>query len=153
MKRKLTDNIPLKIMSVIVGILVWLIVVNVDNPIDTQTYIVTNVELINGDYVDDMNKMVRLDDRPTPVRVSITAERKTLEHISVSDIQAVADLQQAVNFDTAPVMVPIVASCPGIRPDKIKVTPQNLGVSLEEKVSQEFLVNVTKGEKRPCERL
>ena len=31
MKKNLTKNIPLKIMSVIVGILVWLIVVNVDD--------------------------------------------------------------------------------------------------------------------------
>lgn len=142
MKRKLTDNIPLKIMSVIVGILIWLIVVNVDNPIDTQSYTITNIELINRDYVDDMDKMVRLDDKQTSVRVYITAERKTLERISAADIQAVADLQQAVDFNTDPVMVPIVATCPGIRPDKIRVTPQNLGVSLEDKVSQEFLVNV-----------
>ena len=36
MKKNLTKNIPLKIMSIIVGILVWLIVVNVDDPIITK---------------------------------------------------------------------------------------------------------------------
>lgn len=38
MKKNLTKNIPLKIMSVVVGILVWLIVVNVDNPIVTKGF-------------------------------------------------------------------------------------------------------------------
>ena len=31
-KRKLTDNLSLKIMSVAIAIVVWLIVVNIDNP-------------------------------------------------------------------------------------------------------------------------
>lgn len=46
--RKLTANIPLKIMSILVGILVWLLVVNVDNPIKTRTIIIPgeNVEVI-----------------------------------------------------------------------------------------------------------
>ena len=48
-KRKITDNIPLKIMSVAVAVVVWLIVVNIDNPVGTNYYTLTNVELINKD--------------------------------------------------------------------------------------------------------
>ena len=60
-----------------------------------------------------------------------------------------ADLQQAGSLDTDPVMVPITASCPGISPENIKVTPQYLSVRLEEKVTQEFLVNVNYGSSQP----
>ena len=141
--RKLTANIPLKIMSILVGILVWLLVVNVDNPIKTRTIIIPgeNVEVINKAYVDSDNKMVMQDDNPDPVRVSVTAERKTLARLTASDISVVADLQQAGNLDTKPVMVPITASCSGVSADNIKVTPQYLEVRLEEKASQDFLVN------------
>ena len=52
MKRKITDNIPLKIMSLAVAVLVWLIVVNIDNPMETQYYTVSNVEIINKDYIE-----------------------------------------------------------------------------------------------------
>ena len=47
MKKNLTKNIPLKIMSVVVGVLVWLIVVNVDNPIVTKGFVITDVQIIN----------------------------------------------------------------------------------------------------------
>ena len=48
MKKNLTKNIPLKIMSVIVGILVWLIVVNVDDPIITKGFVISDVQIINA---------------------------------------------------------------------------------------------------------
>ena len=141
--RKLTANIPLKIMSILVGILVWLLVVNVDNPIKTRTII------IPGENVDSDNKMVMQDDNPDPVRVSVTAERKTLARLTASDISVVADLQQAGNLDTKPVMVPITASCSSVSADNIKVTPQYLEVRLEEKASQDFLVNANYGTSTP----
>nr|WP_294528053.1 CdaR family protein [uncultured Blautia sp.] len=149
--RKLTANIPLKIMSILVGILVWLLVVNVDNPIKTRTIIIPgeNVEVINKAYVDSDNKMVMQDDDPEPVRVTVTAERKTLARLTASDISVVADLQQAGNLDTKPVMVPITASCSGVSADNIKVTPQYLEVRLEEKASQDFLVNANYGTSTP----
>ena len=50
-KRKLTDNLSLKIMSVAIAIVVWLIVVNIDNPVGTNYYTITDVELINKEYV------------------------------------------------------------------------------------------------------
>ena len=51
-KRKLTDNLSLKIMSVAIAIVVWLIVVNIDNPVGTNYYTITDVELINKEYVE-----------------------------------------------------------------------------------------------------
>ena len=61
MKRKLTDNIPLKIVSVVVAILVWLIVVNVDNPIVDKTFVIQNVDLVNEAYIDDTGKVCMQD--------------------------------------------------------------------------------------------
>jgi YbbR domain-containing protein len=47
-------------------------------------------------------------------------------------------------------MVPITATCSGIKAENIKVWPQNLGVRLEDKLTQEFPVTVTKGESSPA---
>ena len=149
--RKFTSNISLKIMSVLVGILVWLLVVNIDNPVKTRTFVISgeNVEVINKAYVDSDNKMVMQDDDPASVRVTITAERKTLARITSGDISVVADLQQAANLDTTPVMVPITASCSSVSPEKIQVSPQYMEVRLEEKASQDFLVNANYGSSTP----
>lgn len=151
-KNKMTDNIPLKIMSVAVAVVVWLIVVNIDNPVDTNYYTITNVELINKEYVessDTIGKMCMPEEDQDTVRVAITADKKTRDKIRVSDITAVADLQQAVSLDTNPVMVPITVTCPSVSSGDIKVTPQNLSVHLDEKVTQEFVVNVSRGDTKP----
>ena len=50
-KRKITDNIPLKIMSVAIAVVLWLIVVNIDNPTGTNYYTLNDVELINKEYL------------------------------------------------------------------------------------------------------
>ena len=153
-KRKLTDNLSLKIMSVAIAIVVWLIVVNIDNPVGTNYYTITDVELINKEYVessDAIGKMCMPEENQDSVKVAITASKKVRDRIRLSDITAVADLQQAVSLDTDPVMVPITVTClaSGVLPSDIKVTPQNLTVNLDEKETQEFVVNVSKGDTKP----
>ena len=150
-KKKLTRNLSLKIMSVLIGFLVWFIVVNVDNPVSSKSITIPGdkVELQNTAYVDSANMMCMQDDDPEPIRVTITGERRLLTRITQANITLTADLQQAGSLDTNPVMVPITASCPGISPENIKVTPQYLSVRLEEKVTQEFLVNVNYGSSQP----
>ena len=153
-KRKITDNIPLKIMSVAVAVVVWLIIVNIDNPVGTNYYTLNNVELINKEYVessDTIGKMCMPEQSQDSIRVAITTTKKIRDRIKVTDISAVADLQQAVSLDTNPVMVPITVTCsiPGVSANDIKVTPQNLSVNLDEKETQEFVVNVSRGDTKP----
>ena len=153
MKKNLTKNIPLKIMSIIVGILVWLIVVNVDDPIITKGFVISDVQIINEAYVDQLGEMVMQDDRENSVRVYITGERKIVNRLTSSDIKAVADLQQAQSTDTDPVMIPITATCSGILPENVRVSPQNLSVHLEKKVTKEFAINVTSDDSKPAQGL
>ena len=153
-KRKITDNIPLKIMSVAVAVVLWLIVVNIDNPIGNNYYTINDVELINKEYVessDTIGKMCMPEQNQDSVKIAITASKKIRDKIKVTDISAVADLQQAVSLDTDPVMVPITVTCsvPGVSSNDIKVTPQNLSVNLDEKETQEFVVNVSRGDTKP----
>jgi YbbR domain-containing protein len=151
MKKKLTNNITLKIMSVLVGFLVWLIVVNVDNPIVTTSFTLplSNIEVVNEAYIDSIGLMCMPDDSQSQIRVHITGDRKTVRKLTASDIRAVADLQQAVNLDTDPVMVPITVTCDGITASNIEVTPTNLTVHLREKLTQEFVVTVSSGDSSP----
>ena len=149
MKEKITNNLSLKILSLIVAIFIWLLVINVDNPIITKTFVVTDVQLLNEAYIDADGKMCMRDEEQQPIRVTIKAQRKILDDISVMDIRAVADLQQAVSLDTTPVMVPITASVGKIPAENIQVSPQNLSLHIEDKETQEFVVTVTTNNTRP----
>ena len=141
-------------MSVAVAVVLWLIVVNIDNPIGTNYYTINDVELINKEYVessDTIGKMCMPEQNQDSIKIAITASKKIRDKIKVTDISAVADLQQAVSLDTNPVMVPITVTCsvPGVSSNDIKVTPQNLSVNLDEKETQEFVVNVSRGDTKP----
>ncbi len=150
MKRKVTENIPLKIMSILVGILVWLLVVNIDDPIRTVSHVVTDVELVNVAYIDNEGLMCMPDEDQQSVRVHITGKRKTVEKIRTQDIHAVADLQQALSLETDPVMVPITVTCDGISASNIEITPRNLKIHLQRKMTQEFAVSVASGDTKPA---
>ena len=149
MKKKLGNNLGLKILSFVIAILVWLFVVNVNNPIGTKSFVISDVQLLNEAYIDADGKMCMQDEQQVPIRVTIKAQRKILDKISVNNIRAVADLQQAVSLNTDPVMVPITVSCDKVLPDNIEVTPQNLSIHIEDKDTQEFVVNVTTNNTKP----
>ena len=134
MKKKIGNNLSLKILSLAIAILVWLLVVNINNPISTKSFIVSDVELLNEAYIDADGKMCMQDEEQVPIRVTIKAQRKILDRISLNDIRAVADLQQAVSLKTDPVMVPITVSCGRISADKD---------------TQEFVVNVNTNNTKP----
>ena len=126
MKKNVGNNLSLKILSLAVAILVWLLVVNVNNPISTKSFIISDVELLNEAYIDADGKMCMQDEEQVPIRVTIKAQRKVLDKISQRDIRAVADLQQAVSLNTDPVMVPITVSCGRISPDNIRTYGKDL---------------------------
>lgn len=149
MKKKLGNNLGLKILSFVIAILVWLLVVNINNPIETKSFVISDVQLLNEAYIDADGKMCIQDEEQVPIRVTIKAQRKILDKISVNNIRAVADLQQAVSLNTDPVMVPITVLCDHIMQDNIEVSPQNLSLHLEDKDTQEFVVNVTTDNTKP----
>ncbi len=152
MKKKVANNISLKILSLIIAVVVWLLVVNIDNPIGTKSFVVSDVQLLNEAYIDADGKMCIQDSEQTPIRVTIKAQRKILDKLTVADLRATADLQQAVSLDTDPVMVPIAVSCEKVSPNNIEVTPNNLSLHLEDKDTQEFVVNVTTNNTKPDKR-
>ena len=103
MNKKIANNLSLKILSVAIAILIWLLVVNADNPIGTKSFVIGDVQLLNEAYLDADGKMCMQDDKQESIRVTIKTNRKTLDRITASDIKAVADLQQAVSLNTDPV--------------------------------------------------
>ena len=66
MKKKIGNNLSLKILSLAIAILVWLLVVNINNPISTKSFIVSDVELLNEAYIDADGKMCMQDEEQVP---------------------------------------------------------------------------------------
>ena len=149
MTKKLLSNIPLKMMSVVIGIVIWLLVVNIDDPIVSDTIPGVTVTIKNESYVESAGLMCLVEEDQDIVSVTIKGKRSVVDNIKASDIKAVADLTQITDMRTTPVMVPISVSCPGISPANIKTEPLNMSISLDDMMTQEFLVTVSSGESTP----
>lgn len=149
MTKKLLSNIPLKLMSVIIGIVVWLLVVNIDDPIVSDTIQGVTVTIKNEAYVESAGLMCLVEEDQDVISVTVKGKRSVVDNIKASNIKAVADLTQITNMRTTPVMVPISVSCPGISPANIKSDPLNMSISLDDKMTLEFLVTVSSGESTP----
>ncbi|MGI6068810.1 MAG: YbbR-like domain-containing protein [Blautia sp.] len=149
MKEKFLNNIPLKIMSVAVAILVWLLVVNIDNPIRTRIITDVPVQVLNEAYIESGGKMCLIEESQDDITVSVTGKRKTVENLTASDVIATADLKQMLSLDTNPVMVPINVSVPGISQVDIQPVPRNMAITIEEMMSQDFIVTVDTGASKP----
>ena len=144
MKKKLTDNLLLKIVSVLIAILIWVVIANINDPIVSATYNVP-VNIINGAYIESIGKTYRVaeEDQDQKVKVVMRGKSSVVENRSIDDIEAVADLTQIVNMDTVPyVVVPVTVTCDNVQPENITVTPQSIKIVLEDKANQEFIVGV-----------
>lgn len=90
---KLWNNLGLKIMAVIFSILLWLVAVNINDPVERKVFRDVRVETRNTNLLTDENKLYKVLDDTDTVTVTVRASRSVLENINVSDITATADFQ------------------------------------------------------------
>ena len=148
LKELLTNNLVLKLISVVVALLIWLVVVNIDDPIDTQTYRNVPVQVTNGGYIESMNKTYRLDDEDSTVTVILRGKRSIIKNRQ-EDLVAEADLTQIIDMESDPVMVPVHVTCSGVDESAITVIPGNIPVIIEELDSVDPMISVSTGTTEP----
>ena len=77
MKLKLTDNLFLKILSVLVAIVLWLMIVNINDAKATQQYMV-EVHLLNTEVITENGKVFRVEDGTDMVKLTVRARQSVL---------------------------------------------------------------------------
>ncbi len=92
LKRMLTNNLGLKILSVVLALVTWLIMVNVSNPMMTVTHTIP-VEFTNEDVLKNAGLTYESLSRNT-VTVSYRIHVRDEARVSASDFSAYADLAQ-----------------------------------------------------------
>lgn len=99
MKEKLTHNLGLKILSVVLAALLWLMVVQIGDPQDVD-YFDVPVNLVNTELLEKQNKVFEVLDDSDDVRVTIRAPRSVLRQLRASDIVAEADVSKLTDINT-----------------------------------------------------
>ncbi|MCD8104692.1 MAG: hypothetical protein LUF35_06760 [Lachnospiraceae bacterium] len=136
---KLPKNLPLKVLSVLVAFLIWLVVANVSNPTTSKLFRDIKIEIINEDSVTEIDKAFDIVSEDSVV-IKVTERRRVLESLSASDFTVVADMENLTEMNTVPLTV--TCSNSAVTLDEITVVPSSMKVELEQIVESEFVVTV-----------
>lgn len=148
MKKSLMNKFTLKILSLAIAVLIWLIVRNVQDPVIVQTFYDIPVTLVNESYLANDMKIPLLMEGNDTVRVRIKAQESEIRELKKENIIAQADMTQ-IYMDATPKMVPVEVTCKGISDDDITVTPRNIQVDIENQTSVEKTIAVNTGDSKP----
>lgn len=126
-KYKFTANLGLKIIAFIFSVFLWLIVVNVDNPVESKTFSNIPVTIINDDIITSGGEVYQVVGEQT-VSVVVYATREVRQQLSADDIVATADIRE---MDSS--LVPIKVSIPEFEGDyeSAEAVPRNLQIQIE----------------------
>ena len=75
MKTKLLNNLMWKILSVLAAIMLWLVVVNIDDTIESESLKNLQVSLLNTDVITSQDQTYRIDPGTDKVNLTVHARR------------------------------------------------------------------------------
>lgn len=149
MKKNMINKFTLKVLSLIIAILIWLLVRNVDDPIIVRTFYEIPVSIENASYLAENLEIPLLVDGKDTVKVRVKGARSVVSKLKKEDIKAVADMTQIISKDTTPIMVPVEVTGTGISDSDITVRPRNIQVDIEKQKSVEKTIAVSTGDTQP----
>jgi YbbR domain-containing protein len=139
----LTNNIGLKIASILMAMALWLVVVNMDNPNVPRTYTIP-VTVVNAEIVENMGKVYEIKENNNKATFTVTGKRSILDKMGPDDFAATADLQQIdLSQESEIKLVPIEVTALKNRTQlDIDRRTVNLSITLEDLKKEQLPITV-----------
>ena len=133
---KKTNNLVLKISSLAIAFFVWIVVINISNPVVTRSQTV-NLEVLNANVITDVGKTYSLMGANT-VTVSYEVRSRDESKISASDFKASIDLGDMYDITGAvPISVEVVNN-KNLISGAVTSKPGIVRISIEDLQRKEF---------------
>ena len=109
--KRVMNNFGLKILAVLFAVVLWIVVVNIDDPSNSKPY-TTSVSLENKSYITSMGKWADYLDGKNTITFSVYAKRSVHNTLTNANFTATADAQK-IEYDekTGTYRVPVVVTC------------------------------------------
>ena len=141
MKNKLFGNLGLKILALILGFIVWLIVLNLDDYSVTKTIRDIPVTVLNEDAITSINQLYDISEGDT-VDIVVKGRRTIVEELTADDFYATADLSKL--SVTNAVQIQVEAISEAIENEiTISIVDNMMVIELEAEETQSFPITVT----------
>ena len=90
------NNLGFKLLAFCIAFLIWVIVINIEDPVEKKIYKDIPVEILNEDTIQSLDQVYEVVSGNT-VNITVKAKRSLLKVIRSSDLKATADLSEAFN--------------------------------------------------------
>lgn len=141
MKTKLLSNWGLKLISVLCAMILWLIVVNVDDPITTKKFKNIPVKILSENLISEAGQIYEILDESDKVTVTVKAKRSIVESLRVSDFKATADFAERVSENTIPIEVDVTKRSGDI--EDIYLDNNTVKIQVEKKIRRKIPVEIS----------
>lgn len=141
MKQKLTNNLVYKITSVVLATLLWLIVLNINDPEKTTTITNIPIKIINEDAITGQDKVYEVISGKTAT-VKVTGPRTIVDSLEASSFTATADMSK-LSLTNA-VAVEVELNSASYRSKVELDSKTTMVVDLEDLTETEFKVEILK---------
>ena len=128
MKKNLTHNLGLKVLAILFSVCLWLISININDPVTPSSYNIT-VQLLNLKSMANAGKYVEILDDTDSIRVTVRASRSVFSNFSDKNIVATADLNNITDDNMVPVEVSTTKTDDKI--ESIKLDKEYVHVNIE----------------------
>ena len=102
MKKWITNNLGLKILALFVSVGLWIIAININDPVSENTYTV-NVALQNSGVLSSAGKYFEVKDNSDRIKVVVRGTRTALSQFNQTDIVATADMSKITEDNLVPI--------------------------------------------------
>lgn len=102
MKQKLKQNLDLKVLAVLFSVIIWIIVVNIDDPVKNVEFNDVPIRIVNDDVFAENNLVYMIEDDLKNVDVTVTGRRSIIEELTKEDIVVVADVKTINELNAIP---------------------------------------------------
>jgi len=144
MKERLTRNLGMKIISLIIAVFLWIIINGLTDPVTTEVIGDIPVKLINEEAMDSVGKIFEVVSGEH-INVKVRARRSVAETLDKDDFLAVADVTKMSEMHA----VEIVVKCPGYNESEVEILSKQtddgtamMMLALEDSDTQSFAVSV-----------
>lgn len=139
MKEKLTRNIGLKILAIILAVILWLVITNIDDPVTKVSFSNFKVDVLNQDEIRALNQVYSIIEGGT-IDFTVAAKRSVADKLNKEDFRVTADLSKLSDLNTVTINIKYT----GNPYDVTIVSGLNrvMKVELEDLVDDQFKVNV-----------
>lgn len=122
--KKITNNFGLKLLAAVCAFVLWIVVINIDNPVVVQTF-TTSVTAENTEYLTEQNKYFEVLNGKNTVTFNVSGERSVLSEMENTDFSATADMEKIEYSEDGICRVP-VSITPTRYTNKVTVTSKKL---------------------------